>query len=84
MRNQPTPRINSTPEAVYAAASQLDGHAVEITAWNHGRLQLDFGPCSLSLSAAAMIELITHLHRAMDSIVESLEAQGDEQEADHA
>ncbi|HUE91483.1 hypothetical protein [Pseudomonas sp.] len=77
MRNQLTTRTSSIPEVVYSADGQLDGHSVEIVAWSRSRLALNFGPCSLSLTPVAMIELITHLHNAMDSIVK---AQTTEQE----
>lgn len=71
MRNQLTARTSSIPDVVYAAEGQLDGHTVSLTAWGRSRLTLDFGPCNLSLTPAAMIELITHLAKAMDKIVET-------------
>lgn len=71
MHNQLTARPSSIPEVVYAADGQLDGHSVEIVAWSRSRLALNFGPCSLSLTPGAMIELITHLHNAMNRIVEA-------------
>lgn len=71
MRNQLTTRTSSIPEVVYSADGQLDGHSVEVVAWSRSRLVLNFGPCSLSLTPGAMIELITHLHNAMDSIVKA-------------
>lgn len=71
MRNQLTARTSSIPEVVYAADGQLDGHSVELVAWSRSRLALNFGPCSLSLTPLAMIELIDHLAKAMDKIVET-------------
>lgn len=77
MRNQLTASTISIPEVLYAADGQLDGHPVELVAWRRSRIALNFGPCSLSLTPVAMIELITHLHNAMNSVVE---AQAGEQE----
>ena len=71
MRNQLITRTSSIPEVVYAADGQLDGHSVEIVAWSRSRLALNFGPCCISLTPVAMIELIIHLHKAMDSLAEA-------------
>lgn len=77
MRNQLTTRTSSIPEVVYTADGLLDGHAVELVAWSRSRLTINFGPCSLSLTPVAMIELINHLAKAMDKIVET-QASGQE------
>lgn len=71
MHRQLTARTSAIPEVAYSADGQLDGHSVEIVAWSRSRLALNFGPCSLSLTPAAMIELIIHLHKAMDSLAEA-------------
>lgn len=84
MRNQMIASASSITGLVYAAEGKLDNHAVSLHAWDQGRLTLEFGPCSLSLSAEAMIELISHLSSAMDGVMASLEKQAKEQGVDHA
>lgn len=73
MRNQLTTRATSIPELVYAVDGKLDGHPVELHAWNQGRITLDMGFCNLSLTAAAAAELVTHIGSAVSRV---LEAQG--------
>ncbi len=75
MRNQLTTRATRIPELVYAVEGQLDAQPVELSAWKHGRITLDMGICSLSLTAPAMIELIQHLCGAMDAVVEAAEGK---------
>lgn len=84
MRNQLISSTSSITGLVYSAAGKLDNHAVSLHAWDQGRLTLDFGPCCLSLSAEAMVELISHLASAMDGVVASLEKQAKEQGVRHA
>ncbi|MCW1938075.1 hypothetical protein OMD46_20240 [Pseudomonas sp. MDMC_285] len=79
MRNQMIASACRITGLVYAAEGKLDNHAVSLHAWDQGRLTLEFGPCSLSLSAGAMIELISHLSSAMDGVVASLEKQAKKQ-----
>lgn len=73
MRNQLTTRKSAISGLAYAASGKLDGHPVELHAWSQGRITLDCGPVSLSLSPAATIELIQHLAGAMDAVVEAQE-----------
>ncbi|TBU81206.1 hypothetical protein DNK06_08840 [Pseudomonas daroniae] len=76
MRNQLTARTSITPEIVYSADVKLDNHSASLHAWSQGRLMLDFGPCSLPLSPQALLELISHLHKAMDAVVDHAEKEG--------
>ncbi len=70
MRNQLTTRTTCIPELVYAVEGNLDGHSVELHAWSQGRITLDLGICSLSLSPAAAVELANNLSAALAAVQE--------------
>lgn len=70
MRNQLTTRATSIPELMYAVEGKLDGHPAELHAWGQGRITLDLGLCSLSLSPAAAIELTNNLSAALAAVQE--------------
>ncbi|VXC29972.1 conserved hypothetical protein [Pseudomonas sp. 8Z] len=67
MRNQLTQRSSIISGVVYVADGKLDGHSVEMYAWNQGRITLDAGPISLALSHSAATELIKHLQTALNA-----------------
>ncbi|MCY1271095.1 hypothetical protein D3C76_749390 [compost metagenome] len=76
MRNQLAKSNNNLPGVLYAASGELDGCRASVMADGRSEVTMTFGPASVTLSAAAMIELITHLHKAMGAVVDHAEKEG--------